>query len=343
MNLVIDDACYAYRTIFGAFGDIKALPGRSINKKSVCDADILIVRSRTKVDKNLLDGSSVKFVGSTVAGLDHIDLEYLEDNKITFFSAQGCNSMAVAEYVISACVNIAYDFNFELKNKTLGIIGVGNVGSKIAKKAKNMGIKTLLNDPPRQEKENLSNYVDLKTALGADIVTFHTPLTMHGKHKTYHLLNENNFSYISNKTILFNAARGGVIDEDAWQKNKTFANVIDCWENEPKINSTLQNNAYWSTPHIAGHSIDAKFMGSYMIYEKLCNFLNKDIEKNIKNLVNKNTVNINHKNLKDILNAIYPFIQDSKAIEDINKFEDYRRNYPERFEWEHFETKLKLP
>ncbi|MDP6103246.1 MAG: 4-phosphoerythronate dehydrogenase [Gammaproteobacteria bacterium] len=343
MKLVIDDACFAYESIFSEFGEVRAIPGRDINKKSIKDADVLIVRSRTKVDKELLDGSSIKFVGSTVAGLDHIDQRYLKENNVAFFSAQGCNSMAVAEFVICACVNLAEDFNFKLKNKTLGIIGVGNVGSRLAKKAENMGIRTFLNDPPRQERENLPHFVDLNTALNADIVTFHTPLTKNGKHKTYHLLNENNFSCINDKTILFNAARGGVIDENIWQKNKTLANVIDCWENEPKINSVLQNSAYWATPHIAGHSIDAKFMGSYMIYEKLCSFLNKDPDKSVNSLVSTKTMVINKNSLKEVLNTIYPFSQDSYAIKDINNFEDYRRNYPERYQWQHYKANFKLP
>jgi 4-phosphoerythronate dehydrogenase (EC 1.1.1.290) len=182
MKLVIDDACYAYDTIFSDFGEIRALPGRSINNASVQDADVLIVRSRTRVNQSLLQGSKVKFVGSTVAGLDHVDQKYLHDNDITFFSAQGCNSMAVAEFVISAIVNLADELEFDYQEKTLGIIGVGNVGSRLAAKANLMGIKTLLNDPPRQAQEDLLNFVDLDTALSADIVTFHTPLTFDGEH-----------------------------------------------------------------------------------------------------------------------------------------------------------------
>jgi erythronate-4-phosphate dehydrogenase len=343
MKLVIDDACYAFNQIFGNFGEILALPGSNIDSESIAEADVLIVRSRTKVNKELLEGSRVKFVGSTVAGLDHIDQEYLQQNNISFFSAQGCNSMAVAEFVISACVNLAEDLNFDLTKKTLGIVGVGNVGSKLATKANNIGITTLLNDPPRQEREGLTHFVDLNTALGADIVTFHTPLTLQGKYKTYHLLNKNNFSYIDDNTILINAARGGVIEERIWQKNNTLANIIDCWEDEPKINIALQKSAYWATPHIAGHSIDAKFMGSYMIYEKLCSYLNKGLDKNIINLINPEKMTVHKSNLVDTLNTIYPFSQDSVAIKDIKKFEDYRRNYPERFEWSHYSTNIKLP
>ena len=266
MKLIIDDACYAYSEIFSQFGDIVTMAGRDINADSVKDCDILIVRSRTKVDQALLEGSSIKFVGSTVAGLDHVDQDYLKDNDIEFFSAQGCNSMAVAEFVISTIVNLADKHKFDYQQKTLGIIGVGNVGSRLAAKAELLGIKTLLNDPIRQKNEELPNFVDLDTALSADIVTFHTPLTFNGEFPSFNLLNMHNFHNISANTILFNAARGGVIDEKIWEKTQTLENVIDCWENEPNINKNLQNSAYLASPHIAGHSVDAKFMGSFMVY-----------------------------------------------------------------------------
>ncbi len=343
MKLIIDDACYAYNEIFSQFGEITTLPGRSIDSTSVKDADILIVRSRTKVNQDLLQGSSIKFVGSTVAGLDHVDQDYLKENNITFFSAQGCNSMAVAEFVISAIINLADELNFDHTQKTLGIIGVGNVGSRLAAKADLMGIKTLLNDPIRQENENLPNFVDLDTALSADIVTFHTPLTFDGEYPSFNLLNKANFNNISDQTILFNAARGGVIDEKIWEKTQTKANIIDCWENEPNINQNLQEGAYWATPHIAGHSVDAKFMGSFMVYEALCDFTGQKQSENIKNLINPGVLTVKQDNLKDTLNEIYDFQQDTMAIKNIENFEYYRRNYPIRYEWPHFDSQIALP
>jgi erythronate-4-phosphate dehydrogenase len=343
MKLVIDDACYAGETIFSDFGEIIRLPGRSIDSTAIKDADVLIVRSRTKVNQALLEGSKIKFVGSTVAGLDHVDQDYLKKNQICFFSAQGCNAMAVAEFVISGIVNLADELGFDYTKKTLGIVGVGNVGSRLALKAQRLGMKTLLNDPPRQENENLPHFVDLDTALSADIVTFHTPLTFNGKHPSYQLLNQDNFHHITHQTILFNAARGGIIVEDIWEKTKTQANIIDCWENEPHINQNLQNSAYWATPHIAGHSIDAKFMGSFMVYEALCHFTGKEQDTNIVNLINPDILAINQNNLKDTLNEIYNFQQDTTAIENLENFENYRRNYPIRHEWQHFDSKIALP
>jgi erythronate-4-phosphate dehydrogenase len=338
MKLMIDDAVWGFKEIFSDFGEIVTLPGRQINRQSLLDCDILIIRSRTKVDKDLLQGTKVQFVGSTVAGLDHIDEAYLSENNITFVSAQGCNANAVAEYVISAISNLANDYSFDLSDKTLGIIGVGNVGSRLDFKAKQLGITTLLNDPPRQEIQGKENFVDLNIALSADIVTFHTPLTFLGSHPTYNLLGSHNFELITEDTIVINTARGGIINEDLWLKTKTKANVIDCWEEEPNINTKLQSSAYWATPHIAGHSIDAKFMGSYMIYKELCKFTKTPLKNEFENLINPTAVTIIENTLHETLNAIYPFIDDDLAIKDISKFEDYRRNYPDRYEWRHFQS-----
>lgn len=343
MKLVIDDTCYAYDEIFSQFGEIITMAGRDINSASVKDCDILIVRSRTQVNQALLEGSTVKFVGSTVAGLDHVDQDYLRNNGIEFFSAQGCNSMAVAEFVISTILNLSKKHNFDYRQKTLGIIGVGNVGSRLAAKAELLGIKTLLNDPIRTDNENLPSFVDLDTALSADIVTFHTPLTFKGKYPSFKLLNQANFHHISNKTILFNAARGGVIVEEIWEKIQTLENVIDCWENEPNINQNLQKSAYLASPHIAGHSVDAKFMGSFMVYEALCDFLGKKQQENIKELINPGILELKSNNLLDCLNEIYDFKQDTAAIKNIENFELYRRNYPIRYEWHHYDSKIDLP
>ena len=343
MKLMIDDAVWGSNQIFSEFGEVFTLPGREIRSESLKDFDALIVRSRTRVDEKLLRDANIKFVGSTVAGLDHIDKNYLEDNAITLSSAQGCNANAVSEYVISAIANLSKDYGFKLSNKTLGIIGVGNVGRRLEVKAKQLGMKTLLNDPPREALEGSDNFTSLESALSADIVTFHTPLTYSGPHPTYKLLDSHNFKHINKDAIVINAARGGIINETVWEKTQTKANIIDCWENEPNINLNLQKSAYWATPHIAGHSIDAKFMGSFMIYKDLCKYIKKPLNDNIEHLINPELKIIRENNLHETLNSIYSFHADDKAIQDISNFENYRRNYPERYEWRHFETEYKLP
>ena len=343
MKLLIDDAVWGSNQIFSEFGEVFTLPGREIRSESLKDFDALIVRSRTRVDEKLLRDANIKFVGSTVAGLDHIDKNYLEDNAITLSSAQGCNANAVSEYVISAIANLSKDYGFKLSNKTLGIIGVGNVGRRLEVKAKQLGMKTLLNDPPREALEGSDNFTSLESALSADIMTFHTPLTYSGPHPSYKLLDSHNFKHINNDAIVINAARGGIINETVWETTQTKANIIDCWENEPNINLNLQKSAYWATPHIAGHSIDAKFMGSFMIYKDLCKYIKKPLNDNIEHLINPELKIIRENNLHETLNSIYSFHADDKAIQDISNFENYRRNYPERYEWRHFETEYKLP
>jgi len=343
MKIVIDDACYAHQEIFANFGKVIPIPGKEITKDTVKDADILIVRSRTKINKNLLDGSKVSFVGSAVAGLDHVDQNYLKEANIQFFSAQGCNAMAVAEFVITTILNLSNHFGFDIQSKTLGIIGVGNVGSRLNEKAKILGIPTLLNDPPRQERGGDANFVDLERALSADIISFHTPLDFDGNHPTYHLLNKDNFHLIDHDSIVFNAARGAVIDESIWQDKKTLANIIDCWENEPNINQKLLSSAFLATPHIAGHSIDAKFKGSYMVYEALCEFLNVEIDPKITNMINPVKLQLTGDNLRDCLNEIYDFSKDRHALDKPIEFERYRRNYPIRYEWHHFTSTCKIP
>ncbi len=343
MKLMIDDAVWGFNKIFSEFGEVVTLPGREINRESLLDCDMLIVRLRTQVNQELLEGTKICFVGSTVAGLDHIDESYLSDNNIAFSSAQGCNANAVAEYVISALATRANDYCFDLSEKTLGIIGVGNVGRRLDFKAKQLGITTFLNDPPRSEREEADGFVSIENALKADIVTFHTPLIFNGPYPTHNLLNGQNFNLITEDTILINAARGGIIDETVWETINTKANVIDCWENEPNISPTLQQSAYWSTPHIAGHSIGAKFMGSFMIYKELCNFMQKPLNSEIEALINPDLMMIKEKTLHGTLNSIYSFKDDVRAISDISKFEDYRRNYPNRFEWHHYDTQFEIP
>jgi len=341
--MAIDDACYAHQEICANLGKVIPIPGKEITKEVIKDADILIVRSRTKINRNLLDGSKVSFVGSAVAGLDHVDQNYLKEANIQFFSAQGCNAMAVAEFIITTILNLSNHFGFDIQSKTLGIIGVGNVGSRLNEKAKILGIPTLLNDPPRQERGDDAKLVDLEKALSADIVSFHTPLDFDGNHPTYHLLNKDNFHMIDHDSIVFNAARGGVIDESIWQDKTTMANIIDCWENEPNINQKLLSSAFLATPHIAGHSIDAKFKGSYMVYEALCEFLNVEIDPKITSMINPGKLQLTGDNLRDCLNEIYDFSKDRHALYKPIEFERYRRNYPIRYEWHHFTSTCKIP
>jgi len=349
-KIIIDDAIPYAQAMFSNLGDIQLMPGRDINAQSVKQADALIVRSRTQVNETLLKNSPVSFVGSTVVGLDHIDQLYLKNNGIEFYSAQGCNANSVAEYIITSLLDVAEHKDFELKNKTLGIIGVGHVGSLVHRKAQALGMRCLLNDPPkvRQNPELADHYVDLESCLKADIITVHTPLTDSGEDPTHHLISAQKLAKIQPNQIMINAARGGIIDEQAWAQTPTLANIIDCWENEPYIDSTLYQAAYQATPHIAGHSLDAKIAGGEMVYQQLCKFWNIEPDDSWKTQLppEPNVLHIHYKEslqstLYQTLRLTYDPRQDDQAIRNTDmaklhqQYEFYRRNYPIHREWKH--------
>lgn len=346
-RLVIDDAIPFATAIFGHLGEVILKPGRDINSDDLQSADALIVRSRTQVNQSLLQNSSVNFVGSTVVGLDHIDQAWLSQQNIHFYSAQGCNANSVAEYIISGLFQLAEDHSFDLRSQTLGIIGVGHVGKLVQQKAQVLGITCLLNDPPRADQESKTDFCELEDLLAqADIITLHTPLILTGKYPTHPLLNADNLKLLKPNATIINAARGGIIDEQAWLNTPTRAKLIDCWQNEPYINAALYQQADYATPHIAGHSLEAKVNGSAMVYQALCKHWK--IEANYhwrselppppKPLSSPNT-NDWQTALHQIFKQAYDLTQDDLAIRADNieqvhqQFELYRRHYPVRREW----------
>ncbi|GAB6070881.1 4-phosphoerythronate dehydrogenase PdxB [Thiomicrorhabdus hydrogeniphila] len=349
-KIVIDDAVPYAQAIFSHFGEIITLPGKSITAETVKDADALIVRSRTQVNESLLKGSSVTFVGSTVVGLDHIDQDFLKNNNITFYSAQGCNANSVAEFIITILFNVAEQFDFDLTQKTLGIIGVGNVGQRVYNKAKILGIQCILNDPPRLKKEpglvKNPDFADLDTCLTADIITVHTPLTYDGPFPTHQLLSAARLAKIKPNQIIINAARGGIINEQAWSHTPTLCNIIDCWENEPNIDAALYKTALIATPHIAGHSLDAKVAGSSMVYHALCQNWNIKQSDDWQHQLPENPKVIKliecesiQKTLNTLFTQTHNIVNDDLAIRSKNiletqqKYENYRRNFPIYREW----------
>ncbi len=345
-KIIIDDAVPYAKEIFSSLGDVTCIAGKEIKTHHLKDADALIIRSRTNITPSLLENTPITFVGSTVVGLDHVDLSYLKQQKIAFYSAQGCNANSVAEYVITCMVNYAEQHQFSLESKSLGIIGVGNVGKLLQQKALALGITVFANDPPRQQKLPGAPLVSLEKALTADIISFHTPLTNSGKHPTLNLLNEHNFKLINEEALLINAARGGVIKESAWVqyaiKHKTITSIVDCWENEPNVNLPLHSHADISTPHIAGHALEAKIKGSLMAYQALCSFWQQKEDPQWKQhllslpepiqLPENITI---QQAIHTLLAQCYQPLTDHQAIDITNstEFEAYRRNYPVRREW----------
>lgn len=276
-KLIIDENIENAGQAFGTVGQVLLQHGRSINSGMLEDADFLIVRSITKVDESLLRGSKVRFVGTATIGTDHIDQNYLEKNGIGFSSAKGCNSDAVVEYVFISIFRAAVEKNISLKGKSVGIIGCGNIGSRVEKVAKAFGFSVVLNDPPLQRETKDLRFTTLEEALSCDIVTFHTPLNRDGIDKTVHLLNKSNLSLIKPNAILINASRGEVIDNGALldfiKQRDDVTLILDVWENEPVFSPELFNKVFIASPHVAGYSLEGKMNGTRIVYDALCEWI----------------------------------------------------------------------
>jgi erythronate-4-phosphate dehydrogenase len=278
MKIVADPNIPFVREAFAAMGEIELIPGRKMNAAAVRDAELLLVRSVTPVNATLLEGSKMRFVATATIGTDHVDTDYLASRKIGFASAAGSNANSVAEYIVAAMLELAHRQKFRLRDKTLGVIGVGNVGSRVVHYAEALGMRVLQNDPPRQRAENSPCFVSLDRVLAeADILTLHVPLTREGEDRTVHLVDEDRLSSLARKPFLLNSSRGAVVDNaallQAIEAGKLGGVVLDVWENEPNISLALLAAVDIATPHIAGYSFDGKVNGTTMIYRAACAFL----------------------------------------------------------------------
>jgi erythronate-4-phosphate dehydrogenase len=280
MKILADENIPYVREVFGGLGEIRCAAGRAISADMLKGVDSLLVRSVTRVDEALLAGTDVRFVGTATIGFDHVDVDYLNHAGIAFTSAAGSNSNSVVEYVLTAILTLAERYGWELAGKTLGIVGVGNIGSRLGKKAKALGLTVLPNDPPVQRRTGDSRFVSLAEALQADIITFHVPLTKSGPDATYHLLNAETLKMIRPDALLINSSRGAVVDNLALKQCLTEGSigpvVLDVWEGEPNIDVELLDAVAIGTPHIAGYSLDGKVNGTIMLYEALKAFTSQN-------------------------------------------------------------------
>lgn len=251
--------------------DVCYLPADEISRGVLADADALITRTRTRCDAALLDGTRCRFIATATIGTDHIDLRYCAENGITVANAPGCNAPAVAQWVLSSAVRL---MDGEPREKVLGIVGVGHVGSIVDRWARSIGFTTLLCDPPRAEREGAAGFVEIdEVASRADIITFHTPLTVDGPCPTYHIADDTFFRNCLRSPIVMNAARGAVVDTDALIRALESGQVshvaVDCWEGEPAISPRLLSLAAVATPHIAGYSLEGKIRATQMALDAL--------------------------------------------------------------------------
>jgi len=286
MLIVADENIPLLDSFFGDFGEIRRVQGRAMGPEDVRDADILLVRSVTRVGRELLEGSRVRFVGTATIGTDHVDQDWLQQQGISFSAAPGCNANSVAEYILSVLSIHAERLGLDdWAGLSVGIVGVGNVGGELARKLTRLGFEVVLCDPPRAEAEGESAppFVSLEEVMKCDVVTLHTPLTRGQHHPTYHMVGDAELDALTSRQLLINSGRGEVIDNSALlrrlEKKDAPVVALDVWEGEPAINAELVSRVWLATPHIAGYSLEGKVQGTEMIYQALCRFLGLPVRK----------------------------------------------------------------
>ncbi len=349
MDENIPFATQAFKTL----GQVTLVPGREIDPATISDAQSLIVRSVTQVNKKLLEKSPIRFVGTATTGLDHIDQCYLKENNIAFASSLGANANSVAEYVITALLITAKKQGLSLKGKTLGIVGVGNIGNQLNQKATALGMQTILNDPPLARKTNDPCYRPFQETLEADFLSFHVPLNHEGQDPSYHLLDEAVIAKLNPATTIINTSRGEVIDNQAilkaLEQKKIAAPILDVWEGEPAIDSELLKEVAIGTPHIAGYSWDGKIKATGIIYEALSQHLGLEPTWSPESL-NPKTQKIDTTGMEflellcTIATLSYDLIDDDRRLRETLKlpiekrpaaFDRLRKEYPTRHEFHH--------
>jgi len=351
MKIVADQNIPLLKEFFSPLGEVVSLAGREITRNDLVDCSLLIVRSVTKVDQALLEGTPVKFVGTCTIGLDHIDIDYLNQRGIQWANAPGCNANGVVQYVFSAMANLMPDW----QTKTVGIIGCGSIGSRLYTRFKKLGVQVKCYDPflSAQEQDALVSFDEV---LNSDIITCHTPLTHFGDHPSFHLLNKPAYLQIPKGALIINSCRGGVLNEAQLLEvlpEKQFKLAIDVWENEPQLNDDFLNAVHIATPHIAGYTLEGRENGTAMVYEALLKFLKIEGQE-VANIVTNDVIQWqgqceNENTLTDDLNTVlrqcYSMIEDDKSLRagklsdhDFGKyFDGLRKNYPHRREYTHYD------
>ncbi|WP_449103534.1 4-phosphoerythronate dehydrogenase PdxB [Pseudomonas veronii] len=277
MLIVADENIPLLDAFFQGFGEIRRVPGRSIDRATVEQADVLLVRSVTNVNRALLEGSKVRFVGTCTIGTDHLDLDYFQRAGIQWSSAPGCNARGVVDYVLGSLQTLAEIEGADLNQRTYGVVGAGEVGGRLVKVLKGLGWNVLVCDPPRQIAED-GDYVSLEQIIEqCDVISLHTPLTKSGNGSTWHLFDRERLNRLKPGAWLINASRGPVVDNaalrDVLLSREDLQAVLDVWEGEPEVDVDLADLCVLATPHIAGYSLDGKQRGTAQIYQAFCTHL----------------------------------------------------------------------
>jgi len=349
VKILVDENMPYARELFSRLGEVKPVPGRPIPEDELADAQALMVRSVTKVNASLLSGTAVKFVGTATAGTDHVDQAWLGEAGIGFSAAPGCNAIAVVEYVFSALLMLAERDGFTLKDRTVGIVGVGNVGSRLQARLEAWGVRTLLCDPPRADRGDAGDFRPLEALVReADILTFHTPLFKEGPYKTLHLVDDALISALKPGAILINACRGRVVDNAALltrlEAGQDLSVVLDVWEPEPDLNVELLKRVDIGTPHIAGYTLEGKARGTTQVFEAFSAFIGHRQQVALDTLLpapefGRITLHgpLDQPTLKRLAHLVYDVRRDDAPLRKVagipGEFDKLRKNYLERREW----------
>lgn len=357
-NIPFVEACVGY------LGSVELVNGREVTRDVVKDAQALLVRSVTQVNESLLQGSDVQFVGTATIGFEHIDRDYLARHGIGFSSAPGSNANSVAEYVVACLLEMAHRKDLCLADSSISIIGVGNVGSRVAAKCQGLGMRVVRNDPPLAKQTGDAQYRPIDEVFECDFVTMHTPLTREGEHKTFHLADQAFFDALKQGTIFMNSGRGSVMDTQALKQAMASGRLggvcLDVWENEPAIDCDLLRQVDLASPHIAGYSFDGKVAGMTMIYEAMCQHLNLPVSHTASDFMPEPEIPVLHLDNQGTLQAsvytavqkIYDLLKDDadiRAMADVAEseqgqfFDALRKNYPVRREFQNTTIQLKTP
>ena len=347
MKIVVDEKIpFICEALQGMGHEVCSLPGVAISKEDVADAEALFVRTRTRCDASLLEGSKISFIGTATIGYDHIDAAYCADNGIVWSSAAGCNAGAVLQYVQSVVYLWARERGLPLKGLSLGVVGVGEIGSKVAEWAEREGMKVYRNDPPRAKREGNDGFVPLDViAAECEIITFHPTLNRGGEFPSYHLADERFFDSLLKCRLLINASRGPVVDNKALLESlgsgKAGDAVLDVWEGEPYIDTDLLNKVYLATPHIAGYSLEGKYNATRIVLEAFARHTEYDGALPLPPLELSGLV-VEAPDFASAALQIYSPANDSFALKNNpSAFEELRNNYNLRREPSSYEIRLK--
>ena len=291
MKILIDENMPYAEALFSQLGEVILKPGRSLTADDLIDVDALMIRSVTKVNADLIGkANKLKFVGTATAGMDHVDQALLKERGIFFTAAPGCNKVGVAEYVFSIMMVLAQQQGFSVFDKTVGLVGAGQVGSYLQQCLEGIGINVLINDPPKQQAGDSRHFTPLNELFEqADIISLHTPITREGEYPTHHIVDEAVLNTLRGDQILINAARGPVVDNQALKdrllKNDGFTAALDVFEFEPDVDMALLPLLAFATPHVAGYGLEGKARGTTMVFNRYSEFLERPLAANAQALL----------------------------------------------------------